>query len=944
MATNYSVKTDQYDYAPGATALITATGVELGSAVTFSVQHVSDPGWDGVYGTLDDTVTWLGGLGHEPWVVVDGGEGDADGLANGTILTSWYVDPDDSLDETFLLTASGPDGIATTSFTDALQHVPVPAIPTEANSALFETYEVPDSTGTGVINAFVRVQDANTMPGFEAGYNTDGRPVQFNEDTSPQNNFSLRYVEVPKLTIDDTTYLVLNLDLNESNANFEGIQAITLQNLKIFSSNAPDLTDMDPTTRLFPTATLNYELDIDLNGDGDAFDDGEVDHSVDLTDWNTGSGTGDYRVLIPVAGAGNHAGFADVAPSAFIYVYSEFGVKNCLGWAADGGFEEWFVMRQASMSIEKTASVDGDVVDEAGDLISYTVVVTNTGSEALTGVTVSDPFVTDLSYVSGDLNENGILDMLEAWTYTATHLATQDEIDDNGGGDGYIDNLATADSNETESVTDSASVLIEQNPAIAMEKVTGDGEGGIEDGDGVTLIAGSEVVWTYRVTNAGNTSLSNVTVTDDNGTEDTLDDFLAGYVSGDADEDGKLDVDEQWIFTASATAVAGSYANVATAEAYLDNTAVTASDSSSYEGHTAGGLIAPTGTSPEQYIDGTAMTFQEYYAYQDSVIQYGVKNGKISQTNPGVFFYFTGATGDIQDGNNDSVIDDVTIEIDQSRSESGIKPLAPLNDNNIKLYKVIDDGDGLIDGGDTLQIAEIGSIAYNHQSNSPDYGDLMVTFTPEAEGMMYILSVKYTTTTAVGSQVGSNPALWPSSHYDFSTYVNDTFSETYADGIDLAPKQASLLMLTGEAGDGAFAIRSAQTKAAYQAALSWWEDQGYDVSALKTLSVQVEDLGDVDGEFVLGMSHDGQIIIDDDAANHGWSLGAGRVVAGKVDLVSVLAHEMGHLLGLEHDQLGESLAIGVRQMPALDAPGNQPLQEPAQLVGVLSDPSAMPLG
>lgn len=77
MTTTYSVTTDLNDYAPGATAYISSSGFQAGSAVTFRVQHVSGPGADGVYGTLDDEVVVLGGAGHDPWTIIDGGSGDA---------------------------------------------------------------------------------------------------------------------------------------------------------------------------------------------------------------------------------------------------------------------------------------------------------------------------------------------------------------------------------------------------------------------------------------------------------------------------------------------------------------------------------------------------------------------------------------------------------------------------------------------------------------------------------------------------------------------------------------------------------------------------------------------------------------------------------------------------------------------------------------------------
>ena len=119
VGTNATVTTDQADYAPGATATITASGFATGATVTFGRADLpSDPGDDpgdpDIYGTF---------------TVTDGGPGDLDGLANGTVVTSWAVPSDndgsgsgipDALNATVLVAASGSDGqVATTTFTDA---------------------------------------------------------------------------------------------------------------------------------------------------------------------------------------------------------------------------------------------------------------------------------------------------------------------------------------------------------------------------------------------------------------------------------------------------------------------------------------------------------------------------------------------------------------------------------------------------------------------------------------------------------------------------------------------------------------------------------------------------------------------------------------------------------------------------------------------------------
>lgn len=107
-----AVYTDKLDYLPGQTARITAIGFNTGSVVQFQVVH--DPSTPGI----------SGGAGHEPWSVRDGSSADLDRSKNGKVVTRWYVNPDDSLNATFILTATGSVGAeiqtASTTFTDHL--------------------------------------------------------------------------------------------------------------------------------------------------------------------------------------------------------------------------------------------------------------------------------------------------------------------------------------------------------------------------------------------------------------------------------------------------------------------------------------------------------------------------------------------------------------------------------------------------------------------------------------------------------------------------------------------------------------------------------------------------------------------------------------------------------------------------------------------------------
>jgi uncharacterized repeat protein (TIGR01451 family) len=84
-----------------------------------------------------------------------------------------------------------------------------------------------------------------------------------------------------------------------------------------------------------------------------------------------------------------------------------------------------------------------------------------------------------------------------------------------------------------------------------------------EDADSPTgphVAAGSTVTFTYRVTNTGNVPLADIAVTDD----------MLGLITsftGDINNNGLLDTTEAWIYTQTATALAGQQTNLGTVTA-----------------------------------------------------------------------------------------------------------------------------------------------------------------------------------------------------------------------------------------------------------------------------------------------------------------------------------------------------------------------------------------
>ena len=53
------------------------------------------------------------------------------------------------------------------------------------------------------------------------------------------------------------------------------------------------------------------------------------------------------------------------------------------------------------------------------------------------------------------LTADGVLEVGETWTYTGSYTVQQSDINDNGGGDGDIDNTATVSSDELADESDS---------------------------------------------------------------------------------------------------------------------------------------------------------------------------------------------------------------------------------------------------------------------------------------------------------------------------------------------------------------------------------------------------------------------------------------------------------------------------------------------------------
>jgi uncharacterized repeat protein (TIGR01451 family) len=135
-------------------------------------------------------------------------------------------------------------------------------------------------------------------------------------------------------------------------------------------------------------------------------------------------------------------------------------------------------------------------------------------------------------YVSGDLNNNNVLEQSESWLYRATGIAIAGQYSNTGTvrGTGPDGDVVTA-----------------QDPShyfgLARAEI-----GLVKTPSSTVVNRGDTVVYTYTVTNNGDVPLRQITLVDDKCSPVT-------FVRGDTNGDSILDLTERWIYTCSAVII-----------------------------------------------------------------------------------------------------------------------------------------------------------------------------------------------------------------------------------------------------------------------------------------------------------------------------------------------------------------------------------------------------
>ncbi len=256
------------------------------------------------------------------------------------------------------------------------------------NGAIFEVFTPTDPTGSGVFGPFVRI---STNKAVEHGYNTDWRPLEFDENKSKQFTRSWLLSDIPLIPVDYVMYREFQLDINQEKKYPDSL--LSLDKLEIYITDDPEIHGKTDHTFSSAASTLVYDMD------------GGGDNSV-IMDYanNEGSGKRDLRVLVP----------DDLfdRTKQYVVLYSLFGEEN----GNNDGYEEWGVALYPSKSGIKFNDLNGNGVNDGEPgLEGWTIYVDYNDDGVWDG---DEPFAiteSDGSYIINSVGAGQPLDLPQTW-------------------------------------------------------------------------------------------------------------------------------------------------------------------------------------------------------------------------------------------------------------------------------------------------------------------------------------------------------------------------------------------------------------------------------------------------------------------------------------------------------------------------------------------------
>ncbi len=393
------------------------------------------------------------------------------------------------------------------------------------------------------------------------------------------------------------------------------------------------------------------------------------------------------------------------------------------------------VTRSPSLSIDEV--VDETDVSAPGTL-TYTITVVNTGNVDLTNVVVSDVFAGGATLVSGDVNDNDVLETSETWIFSADYDVTQADI--NNGGD--LVNMASVVSDQTTLVSAGATTTVTQLPSLSIDKVV----------DETDVSAPGTLTYTITVVNTGNVDLTNVVVSDV---------FAGGatLVSGDVNDNDVLETSETWIFSADYDVTQADINNGGD----LVNSASVVSDQTTL---VSAGATTTVTQSPslsiDKVVDETDVSAPGTLTYTITV----VNTGNVDLTNVVVSDVFAGGatlvSGDVNDNDVLETSETWIFSADYDVTQADINNGGDL----VNMASVVSDQTTLVSAGATTTVTQLPSLSIDKVVDEADVsapGTLTYTITVVNTGNVDLTNVVVSDVFAGGATLssgdGSNPGV-----------------------------------------------------------------------------------------------------------------------------------------------------------------------------------------
>jgi uncharacterized repeat protein (TIGR01451 family) len=503
---------------------------------------------------------------------------------------TWHYTASQTVTQNDLNTGGGGDGfIENTVTADSVETAPVSAttsvvVENGASLTLTKTADVASVDSAGdVINYTVNVTNTGVVQLTSLDV-TDtqvnnatpilGDPIlgpplwaqvlngEFNAGDTNQNGVqdpgeTFQYVNAGDTNqngVQDPGETFLFTNIGDTNQN--GFQD-TGETFQFYNAGDTNHNGVEDSGETFQFAFDHHATPVDANHDG--LNDGDTNHNTVFDPGETWQYTVSYTVTqddIDNGGVVNPA-----------LTHDNTATATTAEGANGSGSVSVSVVQNPHVTLVKSATVADGAADAAGDVINYTINVSNDGNMTLTSPMVSDPAVSNLTLASGDANSNGKIDVGETWHYTASHTVTQSDIDNGGVANPALtySNTASISTHEGASASGSASVPIVQDPDVTLTK-TATVPGGTAD------TAGEVISYSIDVANAGNMTLTGVSVSDPS-VADLAAVMTGGFNSGDTNHDGKLSLGETWHYTASHMVTQGDIDTNGGGDGTIDNTA-----------------------------------------------------------------------------------------------------------------------------------------------------------------------------------------------------------------------------------------------------------------------------------------------------------------------------------------------------------------------------------